>query len=265
MTRLFGCICNQPQALGRALEPVRAALVAEGPISRWGLGYVQWSEVCLKLHPRGSREGVDFYDALASLQSDYCIGSAVPDQDGLKGNANTQPFRFRQWIYAQEGNVPRFDEVQGRILEHIPGYLQRNIKGRTAAEYVFHLFLAMLHDAGNLDDHNLDLAATRRALRNTLAFVDSLLGDPADGPGNIICSNSRSMIAVRRGRPLFMRRLKEHTDPKLPESQFRAVLALSADSKPGEGFEEIPTGKVVAVRRDITTEIVDLENGPGNG
>jgi glutamine amidotransferase len=262
MTRLFGCICNQPQALGRALEPVRFALVAEGPISCWGLGYVQGGEVCLKLHPRGSREGVDFYAALASLQSDYVIGSAAPDPDGPKGNANTQPFRFRQWIYAQEGQVGNFDNARSRVLEHIPGYLQRNIQGATSAESMFHLFLAMLHDAGNLDDPNLELTATRRALRNSLAFVDSLLGENREERGNIICSNSRSMIAVRRGRPLYLRRLKEQADPKLPESQFRAVLAVSSDANPGEGFEEVPPGKAVAVRRDISTEIVDLENSP---
>ena len=51
MTRLFGCISNQPQRLGEALAPARGALVARGPLSRWGVGYVHSGEVLLSQHP----------------------------------------------------------------------------------------------------------------------------------------------------------------------------------------------------------------------
>lgn len=261
MTRLFGFICNQPQALGRALDPVRQVLVAPGPVARWGLGYVQSGEVLLSKHPRGTETSVDFFEALEKLASDYVIGAAVGEPDGLEGNANTQPFRFRRWLFAQEGQIENFAEVMPALLEHVPDYLQRNITGRMSGEYVFHLFLSMLHDSGNIDDPNLDLTATRRALRDTVAFAESLISRTGarGGPGNVLLTNSRSMLAVRLGGPMFVRRLKEQTDPKLPESQFRAVLCVSAAENPGEGFEELPARSAVAISRDIKTDIVDLD------
>ena len=264
MTRLFGCICNQPQRLDEALEGVRTVLVAPAPVSRWGLGYVHSGEVLLTLHPRQAATDVDFYALLAGLNSDYMIGWAGAEDD-LRGDANTQPFRYRRWFFAQEtaaapggGNA----EVQAQLQQHIPDYLRRNIRGRSPAEMVFHLFLSMLHDAGTLDDPNLAPTHIRRALRDTVALVDSM-ADKAGTRwehGNIVLSNSRSMMAVRLGEPLQVRRLKQQKDPRRPESQFKAVLVVSSQDLRGEsGFEELPPRSAVAISRDVNTDIVELD------
>jgi len=264
MTRLFGCICNQPQRLDEALESVRTVLVAQAPVSRWGLGYVHSGEVLLTLHPRQASSDVDFYALLAGLNSDYMIGWAGAEDD-LRGDANTQPFRYRRWFFAQEtasapggGNA----ELQAQLQQHIPEYLRRNIRGRSPAEMVFHLFLSMLHDAGTLDDPNLAPTHIRRALRDTVALVDSM-ADKAGTRwehGNIVLSNSRSMMAVRLGEPLQVRRLKQQKDPRRPESQFKAVLVVSSQDLRGEsGFEELPPRSAVAISRDVNTDIVELD------
>ena len=270
MTRLFGCICNQPQRLDEALESVRTVLVAQAPVARWGLGYVHSGEVLLTLHPRQATSEVDFYALLAGLNSDYMIGWAGAE-DALRGDANTQPFRYRRWFFAQESaGVPRGDagtadlthEVQAQLGEHIPDYLRRNIRGRSSAELAFHLFLSMLHDAGTLDDPNLAPTHIRRALRDTVALVDAVAGKAGTSwqHGNIVLSNSRSMMAVRLGEPLQVRRLKQQKDPRRPESQFKAVLVVSSQDLRGEsGFEELPPRSAVAISRDVTTDIVELD------
>jgi len=264
MTRLFGCICNQPQRLDEALESVRTVLVARAPVSRWGLGYVHSGEVLLTLHPRQASTEVDFYALLAGLNSDYMIGWAG-SEDELRGDANTQPFRYRRWFFAQENAATAgagTAEVQAQLVQHIPDYLRRNIRGRSPAELVFHLFLSMLHDAGTLDDPNLAPTHIRRALRDTIALVDSVAakaGTPWEH-GNIVLSNSRSMMAVRLGEPLQVRRLKQQKDPRRPESQFKAVLVVSSPDLRGEsGFEELPQRSAVAISRDVTTDIVELD------
>ena len=263
MTRLFGCICNQPHRLDEALEAVRAVLVAPAPVARWGLGYVHSGEVLLTLHPRQSGD-VDFHGLLAGLNSDYVIGWAGGD-DALRGDANTQPFRYRRWLFAQEGPGPSpelFAELHPQLVTHIPDYLRRNIRGRSPAEHVFHLFLSMLHDAGTLDDPNLAPIHIRRALRDTVALVEKVAGKKVDelALGNIIVSNSRSMMGVRLGAPLVVRRLKQHKDPKRPESQFKAVLVVSSADLRGEGgFEELPARSAVAISRDVSTDIVELD------
>ena len=264
MTRLFGCICNQPQRLDEALEGVRSVLVARVPVARWGLGYVHSGEVLLTLHPRQAAADVDFHSLLSGLNSDYMIGWAG-EEDDLRGDVNTQPFRYRRWFFAQEGKGPGAEllaEVLPQLVQHIPDYLRRNIRGRSPSEQVFHLFLSMLHDAGTLDDPNLAPSHIRRALRDTVALIDAIVAK-AGGTwphGNMILSNSRSMMAVRLGEPLVVRRLKQQKDPRRPESQFKAVLVASGADLRGEGgFEELPPRAAVTVSRDVTTDVVELD------
>lgn len=262
MTRVFGCISNQPQRLGEALSPVRGALVSGEPVARWGVGYVQSGEVLLSLHPRAVTGALDFYPVLSGLASDYIIGAADVD-DGLRGQANTQPFRFRRWMFAQENAAATegADALLAALVGRIPDFLRRNLRGRSPAEHVFHLFLARLHEAGALDGVDLPPAQVRRAVRDAIAIVGestATLGHPP-ASGNLVLSNSRSLFAVRLGGPLFVRRLKEQVDPRRPESQFRSVLVVSTAVSPGEGFEELPLKSALTVARDVSTDIVDLD------
>lgn len=259
MTRLFGCVCNQPERFRAAIEPVRHALVAEGPVARWGLGYVHSSHVLLSLNPRVSETGVDFFEAAENIKTDYLI-AAAHEADGLKGNANTQPFRFRGWMFAMEGSIDGFADVAPVLLEHIPQYLRRNMRGKTAAEHVFHLLLAMMHDAGNMDHPNLEPADAKRALRDALAFTLSKITERGvtQHLGNIAVTNSRFMLVARLGKPLFARQFREQLDPKRPESQLKSVLAVSCDENPGEGFEEVPPNQILMIHRNVLAEITPL-------
>jgi hypothetical protein len=267
MTRLFGCISNQPQRLGEALESVRAALVAPGPLARWGLGYVHSGEVLLSLHPRQVEGELDFYPVVSGLASDYLVGAADVD-DGLRGQVNTQPFRYRRWLFAAENQAisePSSDGAEAvcnELQAHIPDFLRRNLRGRSTAEHVFHLLLAMLHDAGELDDVNLPSTALRRALRDTIAFATAAATRVGSelALGNLVTTNSRSMMAVRLTGPLWVRRLRKQVDPKRPESQFRSVLVVSSATSPGEGFEEVGVRSALAIARDVSTDLHSLDD-----
>jgi glutamine amidotransferase len=260
MTRLFGCTCNEPQRIAQALESVRPVLTAPGPVPRWGLGYVQAGEVLLRRHPRGGDDSVDFFEALQNLQSDYIIGYAS-QPDGLAGNANTQPFRFRHWLYAQEGGFDGFEAMQPRLLERIPEFLQRNIAGKTPAEHFFNVFLAHMYEAGSLDDPNVPVGVIRRALRDSTAVIESIAAESgARGtPGNVVVTNSRTMLALRLELPVFLRRFKQADPRRSDNKHFRAVLALSADAEPGEGFEAIPPRSVLTISRDLQTDVIELD------
>src|SRR5579872_1909825 len=135
--KLFACMCNQPQRLSAALAPVRATLVAQPPVSRWGLGYSHGGDVLLARTPKVSEKPVDLSAPLAEIATDCAIAMAVRD-DSLRGTDNTPPFRFRRWMFAQTGKLET-DALASRLHEHIPEYLRRNIKGKTSAELVFHV------------------------------------------------------------------------------------------------------------------------------
>jgi hypothetical protein len=267
MTCLFGCICNQPEQMAQALAPVRSLLVADAPVARWGLGYVQGGEVLLSRNPRLQTENVDFYAAVESLQADYVIAHASAP-DGLSGNANTQPFRFRKWMFAQEGVTEDASLLQAGLLDRVPDFIRRNIKGKTLAEQVFHLFLASSHGHGILDEVNLEPGRACTALVEVLTAIEDGLdraggsaraGGSTGSLGNLMVSNGRLFVAACLSQPLYMRRLTvPGPGPSRRDTAFRGILVVSSATSPGEGFEEIPARSALLVSRDVRTDIVSL-------
>jgi predicted glutamine amidotransferase len=261
---LFASTCNQPLRLKEALEPVRGTLVAKAPVARWGLAYVQSGEVLLSRSPRQSETDVDLYSAVAEVASDYVVAHAVrpgaPEAEWA-GTANTQPFRFRRWMLAQQGSIGHYAQVAPQLLEQVPDYMRRNVKGRTPAELFFHVFLAMLHDLGSVDDPNLPITTTRRAIAAALGLVLDRVTKAGGGetPGNLVVSNGRSMLAVRLGGPMYTRRLTVLGPRGERDESFRGVMVLSTDTPPGEGFEEVPQRSGLAIGRDLRTDIAVLE------
>lgn len=287
--KLFACICNQPQRLSTALAPVRAALIAQPPVSRWGLGYIQGGDVLLVRTPKASSVPVDLAGPLtAEIKTDCAIAQAVRDSGpSLGGTDNTPPFRFRRWMYAQSGLDTRLffdarnpsradhageaaggdapagsDEIGPRLLEHIPEYLRRNLKGRTPAELTFHVFLAMLHDEGNIDDANLPPSASRRALAATLKLVAAELaraGRPDVALGNVALTNGRSMVVAHLDEPLRLRRLWVTGERGERDESFRGFLLVSGgDGDPKDGFEDVPAHRSVLISRDLQVSFADL-------
>jgi hypothetical protein len=265
--KLFACMCNQPQRLSAALAPVRGALVAPPHVSRWGLGYIQGGDVLLVRTPRASELPIDLGGPLtgspAEIATDCAIAIAVRDVatiPTLGGTDNTPPFRFRRWLFAQSG-VADFGDATPRLLERIPEYLRRNLRGRTPTELVFHVFLAMLHDEGTLDDPNLPTTVTRRALASTLHLVNVEL-ERAQRPsmlGNLALSNGRSMIVARVSEPLRMRRLWVLDDRGNRDDAFRGVILVSGgDGDARDGFEDVAANTAVLVSRDLQVSFADL-------
>ena len=259
--KLFACMCNQPQRLWAALAPVRAVLQAQPPVSRWGLAYSQGGDVLLVRTPKSSTKPVDLAGPLAEIPTDCAIGQATQDER-FSGTDNTPPFRFRRWMFAQSGQ-PDLDAIQQRLIEHVPEYLRRNLKGRTPGELVFHVFLAMLHDEGSVDDSNLPVLATRRALAATLKLVQSeqaRAGVVSPHPlGNIAVSNGRSMVVTRSDQPLRLRRLWVNNDKNERDESFRGVLLVSGgDGDASQGFEDLPADRAVMVTRDLQVQLADL-------
>ena len=254
------------------LEPTRSALIAAEPVSRWGVGYIDSGHVLLRLHPRSAQGAVDFFEATDGLCTDYMIAAACRD-DGLSGNANTPPFRFRNWMFAMgeprepESAPPEsseqscWNEINEVLREHIPSFLRRNMMGKTASEHVFHLLLAMLNDGGRMEHPNLTVSEATDALRGALALMFSQLtklGVTAL-PGNLIVTNGRFMLAARLAGPLFVRQYREPLDPKRPENQFKSALVISTYIEPNHGFEAVLERQVVQISRDVRVERVSLD------
>ncbi|HWN69294.1 MAG TPA: class II glutamine amidotransferase [Haliangium sp.] len=245
--------------MAHALEPVRGVLVAPGPVARWGLGYAQGGEILLSRSPRLHREDVDFHATIQRLRSD-CVVAHASAPDDLAGNTNTQPFRYRQWMFAQDGCTPSTAATRAALSEHLPDFLQRNIHGKTLSEEVFHMLLAHLYRAGSVDDVNLSPERVQQIVAESLRAWHAAMEKAGVeiGLGNLMLSNGRSFLAVRLAQPLYVRRLTISAPRSGRDDSFRGVLVVSAAASPGEGFEEIPRHAALRVSRDVHTDVAPI-------
>lgn len=214
MARLVGFIGNRPDLGSRALALEEQAFMvrvpevsdtaapagAEGPGSvSWGIGFYQGGEILLKRRPFDERRALSLSDILKDVKAEVLVGHVRTATVGSLRTENTHPFRYRQWLFAQTGTVPSFNRLRGRLLESMPQFLARDVRGDTDAEIVFHLLLSFLHDSGMLDRTEVEPAAARDAVRSTLALVDGLCAEEGEGSArlNLVLACSDYVLGVR--------------------------------------------------------------------
>lgn len=268
---------NDPELLSCALFQARPALYWKDPThpDGWGLGFVQGEEVLLQKRPRPESEEVDFYALTRGMRADAVVGR-VGLEDGAVGAAeNSDPFRFRSWLFAATGAVEGFELVRERMLQNIPEFLRRNIRGRSSDEHVFHLFLAFLHDAGLLDVRAPEGRMVQHALHQSVNFLDKLLGATDGGPSPklaLVVTNGRSLVAETRGFPmqyLEIQGVSDCSNPQCPKQRglsdqprrvthgdVRAVV-LEADERLSArtGWSRVPLGHSLVVDLDRSVKV----------
>jgi hypothetical protein len=159
---------------------------------------------------------------------------------------------------------PRFEAYKARLVEAMPDFIRRNVRGTTASEYLFHATLAFIHDAGQLDNPDAPDATVVTALRSTVRLVDRLSAEVGAPPGimNLALTNGRQLYVLRRGGPIVLREGKgiPHPEPGSEEGPpspasrngTRYVLVLSGDlPRTPVGFEELPEATVASIDRDL--------------
>jgi predicted glutamine amidotransferase len=204
MARLLTFISNRPDVGVRAIEMERRHLgvrVKPGATLGWGVGFYQAGEILLKRRPIDDRAEIDLAPITKDLRADILLAHVRCGTIGAPRTENTHPFRFRQWLFAQTGTVDSFTALRGRILESLPVFLARDVKGDTDAELIFHLFLSFLHDMGQLDRPAVEPASARAALSSCLALVDRLCAEQGKGPStlNLAVTCNDYVIALHGG------------------------------------------------------------------
>jgi glutamine amidotransferase len=276
---------NEPENMACALFPARNALYSRS-VDRpqgWGIGFVQAGDVLLQKRPRADTKEVDLYGLAKDLRADALVGCVGLSRDGNVAAEDSDPFRFRSWLFGSVGRVngPAFASVRERLLESVPDFLRRNIRGKSPSEHIFHLFLSFLHDAGILDSSSPTPAAVQRALRHSLAFLDRLLSGGSDGHPTsddatslaLVATNGRCLVAtsstfpmqylevegisdcpVCHGRPDADRDGRRH-----PHDALRAVIIEANPATAGRaGWKPIPDRSALIVGADRVPRVVAL-------
>ncbi|MCS6857707.1 MAG: class II glutamine amidotransferase [Deltaproteobacteria bacterium] len=252
MARIIAYVANRSDRLLEALLEERGA-IGEWPAEQadaWGIGFYQGGEVLHKKRPYRGGDPISWKDIAGNVRSDCAIIHLRRASVGDYRAENTHPFRMRRWLFAHHGTVYGFEAMRAALIESLPDFLRRNIRGTTDSEVVFHIFLSFLHDRGLIDALDVDSQAVVSALRSTVLLIDRMsteVGAPL-ADLDVALSNGRLTAVACRGAPMF------YVERQFPEDghgpPFRYVLAYGGSEAPPD-YTPIQKGQGILITREI--------------
>jgi len=261
--KLLPCVCHHVapdlQTLQRAaLEPAGGS----GGTGQLGIGYYEQGEVLLARRPLTPASS--FEALLGKTQTNCLLAHATSGAKGGFRPVDAQPFRYKDWLWAQSGAMRERAGFDRRTLA-IPSYLVGNIRTWQPAEVVFHLFLSFLHRTGTLGTLHWERVALRRALASAVSLVGSAYetpdGTPPDDYG-IVATNGELVIGLGVGRSLAYRRIlgieacalcsdrhgvAQARRQSIGHTHVRAALVSDVPPEGRSDWEVVPPGVVVEV------------------
>jgi len=264
MGRLIGLMATRADRLRDVFRQESAALGRPSAkrADGWGLGFFQGGEILHRKRPQPGGETIDWEEIAGDIRTHCAIAHVREATVGDFRAENTHPFRMRQWLFAHSGTVDRFSAIRERVLESMPDFLRRDIRGETDSEHVFHTMLAFLHDAGQLDNPDVDDRAVIHAIRSTVSLIDRLSAEVGGKPGtlNLCVTNGQRLYALRRGQPLAYV-LREDVDtsderraPRATDRGLRYLMVLGDGNELPPDYKPVDEGTVLVVDRDLKTE-----------
>jgi glutamine amidotransferase len=252
--------------------------VSDGLPDAYGFGsYAADGELLLGKRPTGAATLLSLADLVGRVDSEALIVHSRRAVVGKGKDENTQPFRFRRWLFAHDGTIEGWPEVRPRLVDALPDFLRRSVLGDTDSEHALMLFLSLLREENVLDQLDLDPAVAGRALARTVRRIEGWsreAGVQRPSRLSFVATNGRTLVATRRGGPLFYALLEgilpcevdridlatPESDPRVrPHRRVKAVCFASRLTQPN-GFIEVPEGSVVSVSRSLQVSISPIAN-----
>ncbi len=278
MARLVGFIANRPDLGARVLQQEGRALTTHRPrgsTAGWGVGFYQGGDVLLRRRPVDDRSEINIGDLAKDVKADMLLAHVRAASVSTLRTENTHPFRYRQWLFAHCGAIESLSTMRSRMHDTLPQFLQRDVRGDTDSELIFHLFLSFLHDAGQIDRGHVELLHVHAALRSTRALVERLAAEEGlDASAmNMLVTSPDYLVAVHAGAAMGYRFLQGKNDLEpyfgegalgrmrvqdLASCMFGLVASDFDDDVLPIGFRPVPHGSLVTFTRNDAPVIEPL-------
>lgn len=206
------------ERLACAMEQLRDTLtVADGV----GYGVVHYTDEAplLNRRPGVNVAGQSFADILGGLQTRVLIAHSFLGGTKTTAASMLQPFKFKHWGLAltgllldDEGHAANLRE---KLIEDIPDFIRRDIKGQSCAEVWAHRFFWQLHEADQLKRGH-DPLRVAKVIRQSIAELTNLV--PAAGPNLVVTEGQRAYV-LRGGRDICYQQRDGIVDCKLCYSE----------------------------------------------
>ncbi len=210
MCRLFGFRSNVPSRAHRSLIEAENAVATQA--SRhgdgWGIGYFLGADAYVYKAETGAADDERFKRISARLHSHTFVVHVRKATVGQCDYLNSHPFRHGAWMFAHNGTIFGFEQMQERMTACIDDDLRELIFGATDSEHLFYFLLSALRRAGISIDGRGEVRAAlagdvlRRALSLVFTWAVELGCDPPKA--NFILTNGSIFIAQRAGLELYL-------------------------------------------------------------
>lgn len=210
MSRLLGYVGNDASLVRCAMHRVRNDLSGPGveEVDGWGLGYEQESRILLRLKPNESTP-IDLVRLTSDLRTHAAVVHVRRATVGSRTTENTQPFRFKSWLFGHLGTIDGICE-ESRYRDELPDFLQRNLHGGTDSEIFFHWLLFRLKEAGvRLQSPMMSPEETAIGTERCLLDLEGWARDSGVAPikSAMLLTNGRQMVVATLGVPIFAYRV----------------------------------------------------------
>lgn len=267
MSQVFALITSDAALVRCELDRVRGQFPLEGG-SVVGVGGWQDGQVVQQRYGAGAptEEAWEAPDSEVVLLSSRSLGVGEGIED------SSQPFRFRQWLFAAAGTLDRGAELRDRLKEELPEFLQAAVRGPTWEEAAFARYLAELRNIGRIEDAQLDSATAAACLGSCAKAIEQVSGltGVTTRPGfALVASNGRVVVATRRGGQSLSYSLLEgrvdcarhelkagasDADSHVRDHRRRRSVVVASGVQ-GEGWVGLPDGSTLAIDRRLSVTI----------
>lgn len=277
MSRIIGYICSDDTlthtVLEGAADPLRMG-DGDEKIGR-GFGWVREGRTLLRKKPPQGASGGELGSYVSDIPAREIVGfECDPDSEAVD-TLDLQPFSFRTWVYAQDGDLDSLEKKREEIRGEVPDHIRRNIDGESIEELCFHIFLDELHERGGFDMSQSDPEACASALVDAVGRIERRLDGDKSTDGvfetDIVTISERLLLAVAGSDSLYYKKfegIEEEVDEELfaghrPQTEehprFRAVLVTNGLQQEDNTWEQIPPRHLLWVDPDWDIQMIPLD------
>ncbi len=255
-------IINDPLLMPCVAAHVSTAieLLAPGDAAAVGVGrFERGDPLVAKARPPLSEDNLGM---LRRTQARLALVSSIACSEAALHPYDLQPFRYRNWLFAMAGTIRTLQRPLDARLA-IPSYIEKNIRGATAGEVLFHQFLAYLHRQGLLAGERLDMTPLRRALESALSHAGVWFGK--ESPNNsMFLSDGRVLLGAALERPVYVRNIEgiegclncggDVDGNPISHPHVRGVVTMDTDGMPSQEWQTVASGRILQVNRELQFE-----------
>lgn len=263
MCRLYGSLSRVPAASAHELIEAPNALRVQSAehADGWGIGW--WAaERSAPSFARGieaAKDAPEFSRVAGIVQARALIAHVRKASVGGIRLDNSHPFTYGRWLFAHNGTITRFAQVQGALEAEIDPAFRPLVVGETDSVRCFGIFLSRLSRLAGLDG-DPPLEAVAGALAETVMVVQGIADAQGGTPSatTFLVGNGSTMLAFRRGRTLFWATRRKGGAADRAGAPVPRLLVSSERLSDAWSWEEAPADSLVGVDASMRLHLSHL-------